>query len=201
MSGMLWRLGSKAYYKGTSPFAGTLGRPIIDSRLSIFNRPEHPDLFGVGFTSEGLATRTSTWVEQGILKQLDYDRFTANQHLVQDIATLDAPVVTGAADGQLQDLIRSTAHGVLVTTLWYIRTVNPTDLTLTGMTRDGTFLIEDGRITAPIHNFRFHESPLRAFNQIDAFTEPTEAVSGESWKMMLPAMKIRDFNFSSVTRF
>ncbi len=69
------------------------------------------------------------------------------------------------------------------------------------MTRDGTFLVEDGRISAPVHNFRFHESPLRALNRLEAFTRPMEASSAETGKLLVPAMKIREFNFSSVTRF
>ena len=98
-------------------------------------------------------------------------------------------------------MIRDTTRGILVTNFWYIRPVNPTDLTLTGMTRDGTFLIEDGQITTPIRNFRFHDSPLRAFNHIETLTDPQEATSSETGKLLVPAMKIRDFNLSSVTRF
>ena len=79
--------------------------------------------------------------------------------------------------------------------------MNPTDLTLTGMTRDGTFLVEDGQITSAVRNFRFHESPLRVFKHVDAVTEPAEAVTSETGKMLVPAMMLRDFYFSSVTRF
>ncbi len=101
----------------------------------------------------------------------------------------------------MSDLIRTTQRGILVTNFWYIRTVNPTDLTLTGMTRDGTFLVENGEIVTAVRNFRFHESPLRAFNQIDAFTAPVEAITSETGKLLVPAMRIHNFNFSSVTRF
>ncbi len=88
-----------------------------------------------------------------------------------------------------------------MTNFWYIRFVNPTDLTLTGMTRDGTFLIEDGQIARGLINFRWHDSPLRALNALDAFTTPLDAISMERPKMLLPAMRIGEFNFSSVTRF
>jgi predicted Zn-dependent protease len=203
MAAFLWRLDAKAYYKGTSPFAGRLGQPILDRRLTLRNSPGHLDLCGLGFTSTGLPTNERTWIDRGVLAELDYDRFTARQHDVDTLATLDAPILAGEGPvaGGVEGLIRGTKRGILVRTIWYIRTVNPTDLTLTGMTRDGTFLIEDGVITMPVHNFRFHESPLRAFNRLDAFTEPVEAVSTESWKMLLPALRIHDFNFSSVTRF
>ena len=84
---------------------------------------------------------------------------------------------------------------------WYIRPVNPSDLTLTGMTRDGTFLIENGEIVSAVRNFRFHDSPLRAFSHVDAYTTPAEAVTSETGKALVPALRLHDFNFSSVTRF
>jgi predicted Zn-dependent protease len=101
----------------------------------------------------------------------------------------------------LQELIKNAERAILVTNFWYIRTVNPTDLTLTGMTRDGTFLVENGKIVSAVKNFRFHESPLRVFSRITAFTSPTEAITSETGKLLVPAMMLRDFNFSSVTRF
>ena len=184
--------------------SGKLNHRIIDDRLTLRNRPDHPDLLGVGFTNEGLPVQEITWVESGVLKHLDYDRYTARQHEVDNIPTLESPCLTGketSVAAHVKDLIQETRNGILVTNFWYIRPVNPIDLTLTGMTRDGTFLIENGRITRSIRNFRFHDSPLRVFNQIEALTTPQEATSSETGKLLVPAMKIRDFNFSSVTRF
>ena len=200
---LMWMLDAKSFYKGTSPFVGKLGERILDRRLTLRNQPEHPDLLGAGFTGEGLPIFDSVWIDGGVLKQLMYDRFTARQHQVEPIATLECPCLSGErpAGSRVSDLIRTTQHGILVTNFWYIRTVNPTDLTLTGMTRDGTFLVENGEIVSAVRNFRFHESPLRAFNQLDAFTAPAEAVTSETGKVLVPAMRIRDFNFSSVTRF
>jgi predicted Zn-dependent protease len=200
---LMWSLDAKSYDKGTSPFAGRLGAQIVDDRLTLCNAPNHTDLFGVGLTSEGLPSMPSTWIDHGVLTQLAHDRFTAKTHGVQDVPTLDAPVlsVNGAACGNLQDLIKRTDYAILVTNFWYIRTVNPIDLTLTGMTRDGTFLVEKGEIVSAIRNFRFHDSPLRAFQQIDAATGPMEAVTAETGKMLAPAMVLPEFNFSSVTRF
>lgn len=200
---LMWMLEAKAYYKGTSPFVGKLGERIIDRRLTLRNQPEHADLLGAGFTGEGLPVFDSVWIEGGVLKQLMYDRFTARQHKVEPIATLESPYLYGerSAGSHVTDLIRTTQRGILVTNFWYIRTVNPTDLTLTGMTRDGTFLIENGEVVGAVKNFRFHDSPLRVFNQIEGFTTPAEAVTSETGKLLVPAMRIRDFNFSSVTRF
>ncbi len=203
VSPMLELMDARSFDKGTSPYVGKLGREIIDPRLTLANRPDHPDLFGAAFDADGLPSQARTWTDAGVLRQLHYDRFTARQHNVPPVSPPDAPVLSGDAPvaRTIGDLIRSTPRAILVTTFWYIRFVNRTDLTLTGMTRDGTFLIEDGRLVGPVINFRFHESPLRALRQVEAFTAPTDATSGESEKMLLPAMRIRDFNFSSVTRF
>jgi predicted Zn-dependent protease len=202
-SWMLWTLDAKSYEKGTSPYTGQLGRPIFDERLTLQNMPAHPDLLGTGFTHEGLPSDEALWIDKGVLRQLAYDRFTAKQHKLKSIPTLEAPCLSasGAAASKTQDLIKQCERAILVTNFWYIRTVNPTDLTLTGMTRDGTFLVEDGQITSAVRNFRFHESPLRVFKHVDAWTDPIEAVTSETGKMLVPAMILRDFYFSSVTRF
>ncbi len=196
---MLWLLDAKSYYKGTSAYAGRLGHTIVDSRLTLQNLPSHPDLLGRRFNGEGLPNREATWIRNGVLTQLAFDRFTARAHGVEPMAFPDAPCLSGG--GAVDDLISSTSRGILVTNFWYLRLVNPTDLTLTGMTRDGTFLIEGGEVRAALKNFRFHESPLRAFSQLEACTPPSEAVSAETAKMLVPAMRLREFNFSSVTTF
>ena len=202
-SALLWMLDAKSYEKGTSAFSGKLGRLIFDTRLTLRNLPAHEDLFGMGFTADGLPTVASDWIADGILTQLAYDRYTAKVRGIGTIPTLDAPCLSGRGSSlpTVHEMIKSTERAILVTNLWYIRTVNPTDLTLTGMTRDGTFLVENGMIVSAVKNFRFHESPLRAFNRIEAFTNPTEAITSETGKLLVPAMTLRDFNFSSVTRF
>ena len=164
---LIWMLDAKSSDKGTSAFSGKLGTQIVDQRLTLKNRPDHPDLLGNGFTWEGLSTNEFPWIDRGVLRQLAYDRFTAKEHQVEVIPTLDAPCLCGEGETveNVDDLIRTTERGILVTNFWYLRIVNPIDLTLTGMTRDGTFLIEDGKVTTGVRNFRFHESPLR----LDAF--------------------------------
>lgn len=200
---LLWSLDAKSYDKGTSPVANKLGQQVVDERLALQNLPGHVDLLGTGFTSEGLPSEPSVWIDRGVLKQLAYDRFTARAHGVKAIPTLDAPVlsVEGDACRTLPDLIKRAERAILVTNFWYIRSVNPSDLTLTGMTRDGTFLVEKGEIVSAVKNFRFHESPLQAFRRVDAWTAPMEAVTSETGKMLVPAMALPQFNFSSVTRF
>jgi predicted Zn-dependent protease len=200
---MLWALEAKSYEKNTSAFSGKLGQPIVDKRLKLCNMPAHEDLLGIGFTADGLPTVASDWITDGALTQLSYDRFTAKTRGIDTIPTLDAPCLSGrgSAYPNLHELIKHTERAILVTNFWYIRTVNPTDLTLTGMTRDGTFLVEKGAIVSAVKNFRFHESPLRVFNQVAAFTNPSEAITSETGKLLVPAMTLHDFNFSSVTRF
>jgi predicted Zn-dependent protease len=202
-SSALWALDAKSYEKGTSVFSGKLSQVIVDKRLTLRNLPAHEDLLGIGFTADGLPTVASDWIADGVLTQLLYDRFTAKARGIDKIPTLDAPCLSGTGPSlpNLQELIKNTERAILVTNFWYIRTVNPTDLTLTGMTRDGTFLVENGKIVSAVKNFRFHESPLRVFSRIAAFTNPAEAITSETGKLLVPAMTLRDFHFSSVTRF
>lgn len=202
-SWVIWMLDAKSYLKSTSPFAGKLQRRIFDERLSLENCPAHADLLGASFTLEGLPSTASRWISHGVLQQLAYDRFTAHAQQITEIPTIEAPRLSmeGESASSLARLIKSTERAILVTNFWYLRTVNPTDLTLTGMTRDGTFLVEKGEIVSAVKNFRFHESPLRAFQRVDAWTAPMEAVTSETGKMLVPAVVLPDFHFSSVTRF
>ncbi len=196
-------LDAKSYAKGTSPVAGKLGRHILDERLSLRNSPDHPDLLGEGFTPDGLPSIASVWVDHGVLRQLTHNRFTAKTDGVDPIPTLEAPAlsVEGLPVASIQDLVKSAERAILVTNFWYIRPVNDRNLVLTGMTRDGTFLVEKGEVVSAVKNFRFHESPLMAFQQVEAWTRPMEAVNSETGKMLVPAMALPRFAFSSVTRF
>ncbi len=202
-SWIVWMLDAKSYLKGTSPFAGKLKKRILDAGLSLENCPGHADLLGVGFTADGLPSTTTPWIHHGVLQQLRYDRFTAQAERINPIPTIEAPRLSlaGAPASSLAQLVKSTARAILVTNFWYLRTVNPTDLTLTGMTRDGTFLVENGEIVSAVKNFRFHESPLRAFRHVEAWTGPMEAVTAETGKMLVPAVVLPEFHFSSATRF
>lgn len=202
LGGIMGVLGAKSYFKNTNPLRGKLGQRILDERLTFRNVPDHPDLLGTGFTGEGLPSMPSVWIERGVLKQLSYDRFTAREHHVDPIPTLEAPQLGGEEPGDtLEALIAGTERGILVSNVWYVRSVNPADLMLTGVTRDGTFLIENGRIATGLRNFRWHESPLGVFNRIDAYTASEETVSPEGGKLLVPAMRIREFHFTSTTVF
>lgn len=196
-------LDAKSYLKGTSALAEKLGQAIVDERITLRNNPDHADLFGESFSHEGLPSTSSAWIEHGYLKQLAYDRFTAKQQGVATIPTLEAPAlsVEGPSVESIHDLVKKTERAILVTNFWYIRPVNPRDLTLTGMTRDGTFLIEKGEIVSAVKNFRFHDSPLDVFRRVDLWTAPMEAVNVETGKFLAPAMALPHFHFSSGTLF
>lgn len=196
-------LRARAYHRGTSALAGKLNRPIIDGRLTLRNRPDHPALLGDAFDMRGMPTDYQTWIDRGTLVRLDYDRFTAQERGVAPTYPLDAPHLSGESPAaeSIDELIRTTRRAILVTNFWYIRGVNPIDLTMTGMTRDGTFLVEDGRIVSGLKNFRLHDSPLRLFNCVEAFTPPLDAQTAERGKMLLPAMRLSRCHFSSATTF
>jgi predicted Zn-dependent protease len=101
----------------------------------------------------------------------------------------------------VSEMIEGTERGILVTRLWYIREVDPYEKILTGMTRDGTFLIENGQVTHGLRNFRFNESLLHMLSSVEALGEPVRASGEEAFDMVVPAMKVRDFNFTEVTKF
>lgn len=200
---LLWVMSAKSYYKGDSALAGKLGSTVLNTGLTLRTDPTHVDLLGSRFGGEGLASRPQTWVDKGVLKQLHYDRFTAKERGAEPNPSPSAPILSfsGPSAASIDELIAKTERGVLITNFWYIRSVDPTDLTVTGMTRDGTFLIEDGKIVAGLRNFRFHDSPLRCLANVDMATAPMEAITLERGKMLLPALKLPDFHLSSVTKF
>ena len=110
-------------------------------------------------------------------------------------------IVIAGGSTSLDEMIASTDRGVLVTRLWYIREVDPYEKIMTGMTRDGTFLIENGRVTRGLRNFRFNQSIIELLNNVDALSPSVRASGEEAFDMVVPAMKIRGFNFTEVTRF
>jgi predicted Zn-dependent protease len=112
-------------------------------------------------------------------------------------------IVFGAAANpqSVAEMIASTERGVLVTRLWYIREVDPYEKIVTGMTRDGTFLIENGKIQSGVRNFRFNQSLISMLSNVEAMSVPVRACGEESFDMVVPAMKVREFNFTEATKF
>lgn len=176
-----------------------LGEKLVDERVNIYSDPHNEDLPTFFYTNDGQAMRKRSWIEKGVVKNLFYSRYWAQKKGVPSVPPPDAIIMDGGT-ASIDDLIKSTEKGILVTRLWYIRTVDPQTLLYTGLTRDGTFYIENGEIKFPIKNFRFNESPVIMLNNLDTLGKPERTISGESnQSAMIPPMKIRDFTFTSLS--
>jgi predicted Zn-dependent protease len=176
-----------------------LGEKMLDERVTFYSDPTHPDLPASPWSGDGSAQEKISWIEKGVVKNLYYSRYWAQQKNVKAIPQPNNVIMEGGT-ASLEDLIKSTEKGILVTKLWYIRPVDPQTLLLTGLTRDGTFYIENGQIKYPIKNFRFNESPIIMLNNLEALGKSERVVSTESdANYMIPPMKIRDFTFTSLS--
>jgi predicted Zn-dependent protease len=176
-----------------------IGEKIVDERVTIFSDPQDPQLLGQPFDGQGLPLSRQVWVENGVLKQLFYSRFWAQKQGKQVTGGPSTIKMTGGTTS-LEDMIKSTERGVLVTRLWYLRSVDPRTILFTGLTRDGTFLIENGKVTKAIKNFRFNESPLFLLNNIDAIGPAVRLAGTEGGgPIVMPAIKAREFNFTSLS--
>ncbi len=175
------------------------GEKIVDSRVTIFSDPQDPQLLAQPYDGQGLPLSRQVWIENGVLKQLFYSRFWAQK---QGKTATGGPTSIKMVGGttSIDDMIKSTPRGVLVTRLWYLRQVDPRTILYTGLTRDGTFLIENGRISRAIKNFRFNESPLFLLNNVEALG-PAIRLGGteQGGPIVMPAIKAKDFNFTSLS--
>src|SRR5690606_19962741 len=177
----------------------SLGEKLVDERVTLYSDPWHPELPTSPWAGDGRPQERTAWIEKGVVKNLTYSRYWAQKKGVKAIPQPDALIMEGGTKS-LDELIKSTRKGILVTRLWYIRSVDPQTLLLTGLTRDGTFYIENGVIKFPIKNFRFNESPIIMLNNLEELGKPERTVSVESnINYLLPPMKIRDFTFTSLS--
>jgi predicted Zn-dependent protease len=176
-----------------------LGEKLVDERVTVYSDPLNPDLPTSTWAGDGRPQEKVTWIEKGVIKNLSYSRYWAQKQNVKSVPGPDAAIMEGGTKS-LEELIKGTKKGILVTRLWYIRDVDPQSLLLTGLTRDGTFYIEDGKIQFPVKNFRFNESPIIMLNNLEELGKPERTVSVESnQNYLLPPMKIRDFTFTSLS--
>ncbi len=184
----------------SKPGGGTkAGQKLLDERVTIYSDPASADVPCAPWDDEGLARTRTVWIDQGIVRTLGYTRYWAKKQGRTPVAVPGNWVMEGG-DQSLEDLIRGTERGVLVTRTWYLRTVDPQTLLYTGLTRDGTFYVERGRIAYAIKNFRFNESPVIMLNNLDALGRPVRVQSAQTQgRVILPPMRIRDFTFSSLS--
>lgn len=201
-----------------------IGMKVVDERVTLLSDPEDSPSTNGGFDGDGMPLEKVVWIENGIVKNLNYDRFWAQKQGVK-------PTRSGGGGGggfgggggggggfgggggrslrmlggttSTADMIKSTERGILVTRFWYIRGTDPRTISFTGLTRDGTFLIENGKVTHPVKNFRFNESPIFFLNNLEALgpsvrINASEAL-GAGGATHMPTLKVRDFTFSSLS--
>ena len=177
----------------------SLGEKLVDERVTFYSDPWHPDLPTSPWANDGRPQEKISWIEKGVVKNLTYSRYWAEKKGVKAVPAPDGVIMEGGTKS-LDELIKGTKKGILVTRLWYIRNVDPQTLLLTGLTRDGTFYIENGVIKFPVKNFRFNESPVIMLNNLEELGKVERTVSVESnTNYLIPPMKIRDFNFTSLS--
>jgi predicted Zn-dependent protease len=179
-----------------------IGMKIVDERVTIVSDPLDPEAPGNTFTNEGLPTSRTVWVENGVVRTLAYDRYWAQRSGRQPVPFVASLSMSGGT-ATIDELIASTQRGILVTRFWYIRGVDPRVLLVTGLTRDGTFLIENGKITKAVKNLRFNESPIFMLNNVEAMGRPVRVSASESGSpgvaVVVPPLKVRDFTFTSLS--
>lgn len=177
-----------------------LGERMFGKAIDIRSDPSDARCPSRAWNEEGLPQAPRAWVDHGKLGAFGVDRFWAAKKNVEPVAR-PANMLMAGGQGTLADLIKSTKRGVLVTSLWYIRSVDPQTLLNTGLTRDGVFWIENGAIAYPVNNFRWNESPIAVLKNIEAMSE-AQRVPGRGDtqpRTIVPALKVKQFTFSSVS--
>ncbi len=221
---MFWDFGGTALLDQRSFLNNRVGKKIFGDNITIYDDVCHALQSGPPFDGEGVRRQRVELVKNGVVKRVVYARATARQvasqpelaaqlGLVQptghgfplpnEIGEAPLNIVFEAPDQArtLEQMVSDTERGVYVTRLWYIREVDPYEKILTGMTRDGTFLVENGKLRHGILNFRFNESLLHMLSNVVAMGSPVRASGEESFDMVVPAMKVNEFNFTEVTKF
>lgn len=179
-----------------------LGEKIVDERVNIYTDPWHEEVPTGNWAGGGLARKRMDLIKNGTVANMIYDRYWASQKNTEPTPFPGNRIMEGGT-ASIEDMIKDTKRGVLVTRFWYIRAVDPQTLLYTGLTRDGTFYIENGKIKHPIKNFRFNESPIIMLNNLETLGKQMRVASGGGpgggGSSLIPAMKIRDFTFSSLS--
>jgi predicted Zn-dependent protease len=220
---MFWDYAGMAILDQRSFLTGRIGTKLFGENITIWDDVTHPLQTGSPFDGEGMPRKEIALVENGIVKRVVYARATAERmkrseqrdkvgpieatghgfSLPNEMGEMPQNIVFApVSDPQtVEQMIASTERGVLVTRLWYIREVEPFEKMLTGMTRDGTFYVENGKVQGGVRNFRFNESLIHMLSNVEAMSVPVRACGEESFDMVVPAMKVREFNFTEVTKF
>jgi PmbA protein len=220
---MFWDYSGMAILDQRSFLTGRIGSQLFGENISIWDDVAHPLQTGAPFDGEGVRRQRVPLVENGTVKRVVYARGTAARmkrseqkdkvgpiaatghgfSLPNEMGEMPLNIVFATPENPqtVAQMIASTERGVLVTRLWYIREVDPYEKIVTGMTRDGTFLVENGQVKKGVRNFRFNQNLIHMLTSVEAMSVPVRSCGEESFDMVVPAMKIRDFNFTEVTKF
>ena len=220
---MFWDYSGMAILDQRSFLTTRIGSQVFGENITISDDVTHPLQSGSAFDGEGMARQQVPLVENGVVKRVVYARATAERMkrseykdkvgpiaatghgfaLPNEMGEMPANIVFAAPQNpaSVAQMIASTERGILVTRLWYIREVDPYEKIVTGMTRDGTFLVENGKVKGGVRNFRFNQSLIQMLSNVESMSLPIRSSGEESMDMVVPAMKVRDFNFTEVTKF
>ena len=188
-----------------------LGEKLFGSNITIYDDAAFPLQTGAPFDGEGVPRRALNLVKEGVPRQVAYSRLAARKAeaeptghgfpLPNEQGEAPVNIVIAGGSTSIDEMIASTPNGILVTRLWYIREVEPYEKVMTGMTRDGTFLIKDGEIAGGLRNFRFNQSVVEMLRNVESLTASERSSGEEAFDMVVPGMKVNDFFFTEVTRF
>jgi predicted Zn-dependent protease len=208
---LFFDFGGLAVQEQRSCLTGRLGAQIFGENINVRDDVYHPLQAGAPFDGEGIPRQRVSLVKKGVVKGVVYARQTAQKMktkptghgfpLPNEFGEAPMNIVMEGGKASVEEMIRSTERGLLVTRLWYIREVDPYQKILTGMTRDGTFWIEEGKVRHGLRNLRFNQSVIEMLNGVEMMGPPQRTAGEESFEMVVPAMKVRDFSFSSLTKF
>jgi len=200
-----------ALHEKRSCLTGRLGQKLFGSNITFYDDVYHPSQSGLPFDGEGMPRQRVLLVENGVVRNVVYARQTAQTMgtqptghglpLPNELGEVPVNIVVEGGNASIQDMIRTTSRGLLITRVWYIRDVDPYKKIVTGMTRDGTFWIEDGEVRHGVKNLRFNQSIIDMLTQVEMMSPSVRASGEEAFDMVVPAMKICEFNFSSVSPY
>lgn len=207
VSNMLFFFGARQADEGRSFLSkkgggNLLGEKLFGEEVNVFTDPNYPNAPGSPFDGAGLPARKMDFIRGGVVKNLNYNRFWAKKQ-GKEPTPFPTNLIIEGGKSSIDEMIASTERGILVTRLWYIRLVDPQSVLYTGLTRDGTFLIEKGRIKSAIKNFRFNETPVKMLNNVEAMSPSVRITGservGDGFPVLAPALKVREFEFTSLS--
>jgi predicted Zn-dependent protease len=188
-----------------------LGKPLFGKNIFITDDAYHPQQLGAPFDGEGIPRQRVSLVEGGVPRNLVYSANSAKKSrkkptghgfaLPNDYGEAPMNLVFGGGNSSIEEMVASTDRGLLVTRVWYIREVDPYEKVMTGMTRDGLFLVDKGKVASAVRNFRFNQSLIELLQNVEAMSPASRATAEEAFEMVVPSMKVHNFHFTEPTKF